>query len=203
MALVTGNKKAATGNTATENTAQEETMKEIMMLKTREAFEKLKAELKAGENSIPEGTAQETVGAGNVTEDEGSTLSGGAGLEIPTLGRLLESVFDGAAVHIDSVHIHIGDYMESVNFMGDTEAGTEETEEADTGDGDDAQEDCCEACGECGFGTRHPIYVDTNLMEKVVAAATGIERKTVAAVLKGVALYLRVLAEDEEDHDGR
>ena len=113
---------------------------------------------------------------------------------------LLESIFGGAAVHIDSVHIHIGDHMESINFMGDTEAGTEEIEEADTGDGDDAQEGCG-SCYECSVG--HPIYVDTNLMEKVVAAATGIERKTVAAVLKGVSLYLQVLAEDEEDHDGR
>lgn len=204
MAQVTENKRAATGNTAHENKTQEETMiEEIMMLKTREAFEKVKAELKAGENSIPEGAAQETVEAGNVTEEEGSTLSEGEGPEVTVLDGLLESIFGGAAVHIDSVHIHIGDHMESVNFMGDTEAGREEIEEADTGDGDDAQEDSCDCCDECGFGTRHPIYVDTDLMEKVVAVATGIERKTVAAVLKGVSLYLQVLAEDEEDHDGR
>lgn len=200
MALVTGNKKAAA-----ENTEQEETMmEEKMMQKTREAYEKVKAELKAGENHNPEESEQETTGAG---QDEGAEL------EIPALNDLIEGVFGGATVHIENVTIHVGDHMESVNFMGDTEVETEETRaEMETGEwtDEDAQEDgcdVCDCCDECGFGTAHPIYVDTSLMEKVVATVTGVDRKTVAAVLKGVSLYLQVLAEDEKNHkeerDGR
>ena len=201
MALVTGN--AATQ----ENAAQKEIMmEEMMMQKTRKAYEKAKAEMKAEENRIPEGTVEEAADAGHTKEIGDFTSGEGAELEIPALNDLVEGVFEGATVHIDNVTIHVGDHMESVNFMGDTEVETEETEEemeaGEWGD-EDAQEDGCDACDSCdehGFETAHPIYVDTSLMEKIVAAVTGIERKTVAAVLKGVSLYLQVLAEDEENH---
>ena len=208
MALATGDKKAETGNAAAKNTAQEEMMmEEMMMQKTREAYEK--AKLEASENHVPEGTAQEADDAGHTMGIGAFEAGEGAELEIPALNGLIEGVFGGATVHIDNVTIHIGDHMESVNFMGDTEVETEETEEemeaGEWGDGD-VQEDGSTCCDECGFGTGHPIYVDTDLMEKVVAISTGLDRKNVAAVLKGVGLYLQVLAEDEEEkgeRDGR
>lgn len=205
MALVTG-------NMGTGNKAQEEiTMEEMMMQKTKEAYEKAKAELKARENHIPEEVEQELAGVG---QNEDFTAGAGAELEIPALNSLIEGIFGGATVHIDNVTIHVGDHMESVNFMGDTEVETEETEEeveeasewTDEGTDDYVQEGGCDACDGCGLGAGHPIFVDTDLMEKVVAISTGLDRKTVAAVLKGVGLYLQVLAEDEEnkeDHDGR
>ena len=179
---------------------------EMMMQKTREAYEKAKAELKAGENHIPDGTAKDANDAGHTKEIGDFTLGEGAELEIPALNGLIEGVFGGATVYIDNVNIHVGDHMESVNFMGDTEVETEETEEMEEAsewtDVDVHEDGCdeCDTCDGCGFGAGHPIYVDTDLMEKVVAISTGLDRQTVAAVLKGVGLYLQVLAEDEEDH---
>ena len=199
MALVTGN-KAMQENEAAKNTAQEE----MMMQKTREVYEK--AKLEAGENHVPEGIAQEADDAGHTMGIGAFTAGEGAELEIPALNGLTEGVFGGATVHIDNVTIHVGDHMESVNFMGDTEVETEETEEMEEAsewtDLDVHEDGCdeCDTCDGCGFGAGHPIYVDTDLMEKVVAISTGLDRKTVAAVLKGVGLYLQVLAEDEEDH---
>lgn len=183
-----------------------------MMQKTREMFGKEKAGMKAGEDPFQaEGT--EGKSADGYTAEDSSMMPGmGAEAEIPSLDKFLESVFGGAEVHIDTVNIHIGDHMESVNFMGDAEVEAEmeaeETEEEfdeEPADGE-RKEESSDCCGGCGSGALHLVYVDTDLMEKIVAAVTGIDRKTVAAVLKGVAMYLRVLAEDaenEEEGNGR
>ena len=65
MALVTGN-KAMQENAAAGNKAQEEIMmEEMMMQKTREAYEKAKAELKAAENHVPDEAAQKANDAGH------------------------------------------------------------------------------------------------------------------------------------------
>lgn len=192
-----------------EKGTKSETQEEMMMQRTREAFEKEKATVKAGENLF-QGEGVESKSATGYAAEDNVTITGlKAEAEIPTLDGLLESVFGGAEVHIDTVNIHIGDHMESVNFMGDTEVETEmeETEEVvdeepAEGSGQVDNGGCCGAFSDAGCEDLHPIYVDTDLMEKVVAVVTGTDRKTVAAVLKGIAMYLRVLAEDAENKEG-
>ena len=90
--------------------------------------------------------------------------------------RLLDAIFDETPVeiYIDTLNIHFGDHMESVNFMGDTEVEEEETHQVE------AKE------------------VDVEEMKEAVSTVMKIPPCIVDKVFEGMKLYLESLSEADK-----
>ena len=92
--------------------------------------------------------------------------------------RLLDAIFDEEPgeilIHIDTLNIHFGDHMESVNFMGDTEVETEEITEEEK---------------------PAPVEVDTAEMKEAVSTVMKVPPCIVDKVFEGMKLYLESLSE--------
>ena len=90
--------------------------------------------------------------------------------------RLLDAIFNGvpedASIYIDTVNIHFGDHMESVNFM---DGGEDETEEE--------------------TALPEAKEVDVSEMKEAISAVMKVPPCIVDKVFEGMKLYLESLSE--------
>ena len=91
-------------------------------------------------------------------------------------------------IHIDTVNIHFGDHMESINFMGDAEVETEEE-----------IEETQEPVEEDTERMQEPVEIDTEDMKKAISQIMKIPPCIVGKVFEGMKLYLEALSEVDSD----
>ena len=96
--------------------------------------------------------------------------------------RLLDAIFNGlpeeASIYIDTINIHFGDHMESVNFMGDAEVEEEETHQVETKE------------------------VDVSEMKDAISSVMKVPPCIVDKVFEGMKLYLESLSEVDKTPRG-